>query len=133
MNSINLETWIKRIKLGYSYLVVPLRHPSRVYESYVKVPRVNRSYELFNFQWNAFIDTIDKYNPFYIHVDKEDLREEEIKLLSNELNIKLGKEWNLKYTEAKTYDLDENYLVNKNKKFVKEKFINFYNRTLENV
>jgi hypothetical protein len=122
----HLTMWKNLLDKDY-YVVVPLRHPARVLESNL---RKGLYTDRFNYQWNIFIDEIDKYKPTYIHVDK-DIRYKEVEKISKDLDIELGNEWNIKHTDSKTYNLLEEDLITKHYGSINTKFTDFYNRTIE--
>ena len=58
-------------------ICTPLRHPSRVYESFV---RRGQSIESMLQQWRLMAYYLDEKQPFYVHID-EDVRDADVKAL----------------------------------------------------
>lgn len=94
----------------------PLRHPSRMWESYRK--RLHNSAEgqhkrsKFELQWKRQMDLVDKYNPYYLHVDHE-IRDHEVEIMAKVLDLPLKGDWRVNAKSGSvcgTHALDTNGL-----------------------
>jgi hypothetical protein len=108
-------------------IVIPLRHPARVYQSFLKR---NKTLEMFIEQWDNMINVIAPRNPFYIHLDLPE-RRQEVDLIEKAINMKLPvshdeSEWKIYNSRAETHSmsLDEFPIDD-----IPERFIDFYEST----
>lgn len=73
-------------------IVVPLRHPFRVWESYRRRGRLDRGFDVFVEQWDMMINQFHPLNPMYIHIDS-DSRDQEVQAVCEALDRDLAVDW----------------------------------------
>lgn len=73
-------------------IVVPLRHPARVLESF---QRRGRNIEHYLEQWEVMINEVHRLNPMYIHIDSN-IRDSQV----NAISKVIGKDLNIDWSEV---------------------------------
>jgi hypothetical protein len=116
---------------GEGLVISPLRHPRRIAKSFkdrerkgVKWPY---SKENLDYQWDCMLE-IDKYNPFYVHIDHE-IRDLEIDLISDKIGVKLEKNWTVSKesgAQLSNHDIDLDQCPE-----VPQYQVDFYFKTIE--
>lgn len=98
-----------------------LRHPVRIAETFRRRGKCIRH---LNEMWMNMIEVVDKYDPFYIHVDDKQVRDAQVKLMGEILGLPLKTNWPInKDTNSitGTHDFDIS-----DTKDVPQEFIDFY-------
>lgn len=80
-------------------VVIPLRHPYLVYESWIR--RDKQIHELVT-NWHLLVDRIDKYNPYYVAIDSRD-REDMLDDVNRGLGLRLETDWSPVNVVSNTY------------------------------
>ena len=133
-NDFRFEKAIGRISVsapelfnGEIVIVVPIRHPARVYESFLGR---NKTIKEFTEQWINMIKYIHPLNPWYIHMDLDD-KYKDLARLEKFLDYKFPLldgiyDWEVINTKAGTYKkpLEEFSFEN-----IPQEYIDFYEST----
>lgn len=75
--------------------IVPLRHPSAVYESW---RARGRPFREMTDQWRVLIEKVDPYQPYYLPLDVED-RQGYLDRINTELGMNLTTEWKVVHSK----------------------------------
>jgi hypothetical protein len=110
-----------------------LRHPYRMWQSYLRrqtKDRMNHTIDLFNLQWNRQINVTAKYNPMYVHVDNEEIRDKQVDEMGKFLNLPLKTNWPVNNHSGSVHGMHK-VKIQQDKRISKE-FIDFYYETMNN-
>lgn len=75
--SENMDLWREAMRKFPT--IVPLRHPSRVLESY---RRRGKSEDVYKSQWDNLISLVKDFKVLYLHADMPNIRDDELKNIS---------------------------------------------------
>lgn len=69
-------------------VICPMRHPLLVAQSWRKRGKSLEDRELESY-WRMQVDVVDKHKPYYICLDKPDLRDDQVRLINDVLGLDL--------------------------------------------
>lgn len=82
--------------LGRFPVVMPMRHPTKVLTSHlVRGEHDMRWLMWYNQNWLNTMWIEEHYTPYYIHVDRPDLREKQLAIINDELDLELEHDWHI--------------------------------------
>lgn len=128
VDDAGIKNYIRNELTEEYVVVVPIRHPLRVYHSFLKR---NKGKKEFMEQWTNMIKHIHPLNPWYIHMDLHEERQRDVQRLEKFLNYKFmkldgGVEWTVVNSKAGTHKM---LLENLQTVEVPEEFIEYYEYT----
>lgn len=109
-----------------------LRHPYRIWQSYKKRAerdRLNYRHEKFCLQWNRLIDIVSKNDPFYVHVDAPEIRNDQVEKMADFLNLPLKTDWPVNAKSGSACGMHEIEVYSD--PMIPQKFIDFYYETMK--
>lgn len=107
-------------------IVVPLRHPSRVWKSFADR---DMSYDFFCDHWYNMIKFVDILSPNYIHIDVIDRRDDDLLKVEQKFGIELQHDWTIDDTVCDKGNATMN-ITHKDTIKMPNFILDFYERTL---
>lgn len=123
----DVERLHKELARGEAIIVVPLRHPARVYHSFLNRGKTK---EMFIEQWDNMMNIIAPHKPFYIHLDLPE-RRQEVDVIEQAIGMKLPvsdseEEWKVFNSRASSYNMSLDEFPTDE---IPSKYIDFYEST----
>lgn len=94
--------WIKAFD-KFGNIFMPIRHPSRVLESFRRRDKCERFYRE---QWDLFLEIGAAYDITYLHIDDLALRDKQVVRISEQIGMPVTPSWELEGSEHGTHDME---------------------------
>jgi hypothetical protein len=121
-----MDKWIPAFEEFPIY--TSMRHPARVWESF---KRRGKSKESYDSQWRNMIDVVYKYDPFFVHIDRPDIRDSQVSEMARRLDKPLKTDWHVGKDTGSHKNTHNLEITEELLKEIPQEYIDFYYETAD--